>query len=235
MNFADQFTAHKTGEDTSQDAEKSDLSGQSVNADVETDVAPANQGFSEDKGDLNSQPDLDYVGPPKTVDVPYAYPSHADPERAKDKTGIYLDDVQRRDAEIVRARVEGREPDLENPPATQGTPLMPVHQVESLGIPGAVIQENKKVPVVVGVGINEVSANSDAAAYRERMEQEGTPEHEQYEKDKSDGVLVDEKAEKDKYDYNAGERENSPAVDSSTNTTAASDGVGHSDPELSKQ
>lgn len=39
--------------------------------------------------------------------------------------GPYLDDVERELAEERRAKVEGREPDLENPPASAGTVLVP--------------------------------------------------------------------------------------------------------------
>ncbi len=38
--------------------------------------------------------------------------------------GPYLDEEEAREAEIRRARVEGREPDLEKPPATAGIPLV---------------------------------------------------------------------------------------------------------------
>lgn len=38
--------------------------------------------------------------------------------------GPYLDDVEREEAEKRRAKVEGREPDLDNPPATAGTLLV---------------------------------------------------------------------------------------------------------------
>lgn len=38
--------------------------------------------------------------------------------------GPYLDQEERRLAEIVRARVENREPDFDNAPATAGTPLV---------------------------------------------------------------------------------------------------------------
>jgi hypothetical protein len=46
-----------------------------------------------------------------------------DPNRRIPGTNPYLDDLERERAEIVRAKVEDREPDLENPPAVQGTPL----------------------------------------------------------------------------------------------------------------
>lgn len=38
--------------------------------------------------------------------------------------GPYLDEEEAREAEIRRARIEGREPDLEKPPATAGIPLV---------------------------------------------------------------------------------------------------------------
>jgi len=38
--------------------------------------------------------------------------------------GIYSDDEERKAAEVVRAEVEGREPDLDNAPAIAGTPLV---------------------------------------------------------------------------------------------------------------
>lgn len=39
--------------------------------------------------------------------------------------GPYLDDVEREEAEKRRAKIEDREPDLDNPPATAGTLLVP--------------------------------------------------------------------------------------------------------------
>ena len=39
--------------------------------------------------------------------------------------GPYLDDVEREEAEKRRAKFENREPDLENPPASAGTVLVP--------------------------------------------------------------------------------------------------------------
>jgi hypothetical protein len=41
--------------------------------------------------------------------------------------GPYLDEIEATKAEERRAVVEGREPDLENPPATIGTVLVPKH------------------------------------------------------------------------------------------------------------
>lgn len=39
--------------------------------------------------------------------------------------GPYLDEEERREAETRRARIENREPDYDNAPATAGTPLVP--------------------------------------------------------------------------------------------------------------
>lgn len=43
--------------------------------------------------------------------------------------GPYLDEIDAERAEIQRAKVEGREPDLENPPAVVGTRLVPKSQL----------------------------------------------------------------------------------------------------------
>ena len=43
--------------------------------------------------------------------------------------GPYLDEVEAEKAEIRRARVEGREPDLDNPPAIVSTHLVPKSQL----------------------------------------------------------------------------------------------------------
>lgn len=70
-----------------------------------------------------------YAGPVATGDVDYGSEPNvhdedvisADPARTPQ--GTYLDQEMRRKREVERARIENREPDLENPPAIQGTPL----------------------------------------------------------------------------------------------------------------
>lgn len=52
----------------------------------------------------------------------YYFEADLDPNRRL-PGGVYLDHKQRAEAEIARAAVEGREPDLENPPAYSGAPL----------------------------------------------------------------------------------------------------------------
>lgn len=48
--------------------------------------------------------------------------------------GPYLDEIAAEEAEVRRAKVEGREPDLDNPPATVGTVLVPKHQLRETDV-----------------------------------------------------------------------------------------------------
>lgn len=73
-----------------------------------------------------------YEGSPKNAEVDFTYVSHLDPARQRDPNGIYLDDVDRVKAEVTRARIEGREPDLENPPSTVSTQVVPTHVAKGL-------------------------------------------------------------------------------------------------------
>lgn len=60
--------------------------------------------------------------------------------------GPYLDQVEAREAEIRRAAIEGREPDLENPPATAGQPLVTSEQlIAHSGANNVPSQENNNV------------------------------------------------------------------------------------------
>lgn len=71
---------------------------------------------------------------------PFVYLSHLDPARQADPNGVYLDDVQRRQAELTRAAIEGREPNLDNPPPIAGTPVMPAYALGNVDV-------TTKVPV----------------------------------------------------------------------------------------
>lgn len=51
--------------------------------------------------------------------------------------GPYLDQEERRLAEIVRAGKEGREPDFENAPATAGTPLVDANTLVAMANPAS--------------------------------------------------------------------------------------------------
>lgn len=86
------------------------------------------------------------------VDVDFFYPTKLDPARQISPTGIYLDDEMRRQAEIQRAKIEDREPDLENPPAYQGSPLLPRehfnHSLNTLQVPVDKDEAHVTLPVV---------------------------------------------------------------------------------------
>lgn len=82
-----------------------------------------------------------------TEDVNFTFATHTDPQRQRDPHGVYLDDINRINAEIHRAKIEGREPDLKNPPATAGDVLQ---QTETLAktLPGDYrVPVSKTLPV----------------------------------------------------------------------------------------
>lgn len=93
---------------------------------------------SQDKQKLENEPKAPKAEKPKkredlnTVDEDFVYPHEADPRRSL-PGGVYLDQVQREKAEIARAKAEGREPDLDNPPAAAGTPLVSKKQFLNAG------------------------------------------------------------------------------------------------------
>jgi hypothetical protein len=68
------------------------------------------------------------------VEENFHYPTHLDPMRNLVSTSGYLDDKMRYDAEKVRAKVEDREPDLDNPPPMQSTPLYTERELASTGL-----------------------------------------------------------------------------------------------------
>ena len=81
-----------------------------------------------------------------TEDREFFYPTHLDPMR-KLPGGTYLDDVQRREAEVQRAKVEKREPDFKNAPAVQSTPLLERSVVENTTVIPADHKADKTLPV----------------------------------------------------------------------------------------
>jgi hypothetical protein len=89
-----------------------------TNTDAPTYLAPANSGFVESRKQEEDERNESVNGEPHEVEVDFTYVTHLDPARQRDPNGVYLDDVMRAQAEIVRARQEGREPDLENPGPT---------------------------------------------------------------------------------------------------------------------
>jgi hypothetical protein len=88
---------------------------------------------------------------PHLVDKEYVLATHLDPARQRDPNGIYLDDIQRRDAETVRARIEGREPDYDNPGTTAGDVLQAKETAAKFVDASADIPVHVTLPVMVGV------------------------------------------------------------------------------------
>lgn len=93
-----------------------------------------------------------------TEDQTFVIPQTTDPRRNIPGTSQYLDEVERRNVEIVRAKAEEREPDLENPPAFQGTPLYTEAQAKQQGldVSGDAVQK-VELPVTVA-DVDEVDA-----------------------------------------------------------------------------
>ena len=72
--------------------------------------------------------------PVEEKEVEFFHPSQSDPRRYANEgssTDVYLDDVLKHEAETQRAKVEGREPDYDNPGSTVGTPLLRREQLNS--------------------------------------------------------------------------------------------------------
>jgi hypothetical protein len=68
------------------------------------------------------------------VDTDFVFVHTADPMRNIPGTSQYHDLVERKNAEIIRAKAEGREPDLENAPGFQGSPLVTIAQANQSGL-----------------------------------------------------------------------------------------------------
>jgi hypothetical protein len=93
---------------------------------------------NQDETQENSEPEV-IEGGPKVYDGPYSTEANEQDvkvelyDAAKGKSprtgGPYLDEVEAEEAEKRRAKVENREPDLDNPPATVGTVLVPKHHL----------------------------------------------------------------------------------------------------------
>lgn len=103
-----------------------------------------------DVEEYDSARDGGNAGERREVTMGFMSQQHLDPARQADPRGVYYDDQQRRQAEIIRAQGEGREPDLENPPPTVGDPMISVDVAKQHNYQGAVVQAEFELPVVVG-------------------------------------------------------------------------------------
>ncbi len=120
--------------------------------DVKVIVPPVNQAFQQDVLDAEAETVHDATDDPHLKEQEFTIVTHTDPARQADPHGVYLDDVQRAQAEAIRARVEGRKPDFKNPGTTASDVVVPTH-VAKQNVDG-----NANVPVAfkqeVMVGAN---------------------------------------------------------------------------------
>lgn len=65
--------------------------------------------------------------------------------------GPYLDQVERARAEEIRARVEGREPDLDDPGPVAGTPLVVGAQLAFMANPASNPSQSQRDPAAMAV------------------------------------------------------------------------------------
>jgi hypothetical protein len=77
--------------------------------------------------------------------------------------GPYLDQEERRLAEIVRAAKEDREPDFENAPATAGTPLVDAATLIAMANPASNPSQSAKADAVLPSAVEVVAASDDFA------------------------------------------------------------------------
>lgn len=101
-----------------------------------------------------------------TEDRTFVIPQTTDPRRNIPGTSQYLDEVERRNAELIRAKAEDRKPDLENPPAFQGTPLYTEAQAKQQGldVSGDAVQK-VELPVTVADVAEVEAATTSYDAY----------------------------------------------------------------------
>lgn len=83
--------------------------------------------------------------------------------------GPYLDEEERRLAEIRRAAVEDRKPDLDNAPAVAGTPLVTAGQLVAMANPTSVPSQEQTDPYALAVEKNAESEDFPATAFSSRQ------------------------------------------------------------------
>lgn len=130
------------------------------------------------KSDTDAKDNLNYEGPAKEFDQEYVMATHLDPARQVDTHGVYLDDVQRTEQELIRARVEGRKPDLKNPPKTAGDVILTTATARKFLpsdtlIPAEIVFTNK---VVIGNEPADEPAELKSAPADEKTELKSAPE-----------------------------------------------------------
>lgn len=116
-----------------------------------------------DKPRFKGEEAVGYSGKLKEVETDFTYYAHTDPDLQAYPNMVTGDVLERERAEVLRAKMEGREPDLENPPPSQGTPVAPSHVVASTVPFGYVVEPSFTAPVAYG-GYNEASRRSPEEA-----------------------------------------------------------------------
>ena len=88
--------------------------------------------------------------------------------------GPYLDQEERRLAEIRRAAIEGREPDFEQAPATAGTPLVTASELVAMANPASIPSQAAYDPAADSVErlAKDESFPVNAFASREKTQEE---------------------------------------------------------------
>ena len=122
--------------------------------------------------------------------------------------GPYLDQEERRLAEIVRAAKENREPDFDNAPATAGTPLVTANVLVAMANPASNPSMQSTVPAVAAAGLTAAAKDKDhlveVFATREKTDVEKEADRQASSNDPGDNpasptyVSTDEKKSADK-------------------------------------
>lgn len=115
---------------------------------------------------------LVHAGEPKLAEVDFVLASRLDQNRRVDRTGTYLDDVERANAEVKRAQVEGREPDLANPSTTTSDQVLLTTVAQTMIPNDAVLKPSFSQEIMVGLSEEDrlsEQAQIDAARERYRL------------------------------------------------------------------
>ncbi len=118
--------------------------------DVKTIVPPVNQAFQQSVLDAEAEKVNDATGEARLKEQDFTIVQHLDPARQADPHGVYLDDVQRAQAETIRARVENREPDYEHPGTTASDVVMPTEAARTNALPGAEVPVAFSQEIMIG-------------------------------------------------------------------------------------
>lgn len=121
---------------------------------------------------------------------------------------IFLDDVMQIQAEKIRAKLEGREPDLENPGAIAGTPLVPLATAAAHNTKDTALYTDQTLTVHVGDENAVKSVEEQNKLADERPETAVTPNE-----------LATVEADKAESEGDAGKTDQAPAAKTASSGT----------------